>query len=62
MAGQKSKTRVSDILVFVQGFICTAFLLATAVAGAGLGLHTDKQCYNAIRICIAMYAVAKIPL
>lgn len=29
---------------------------------AGLGLHTEGQCYAAIRVCIAMYAAAKIPL
>lgn len=57
-----AKTQFSDVLVFVQGFVCTAFLFATATIVAGLGLHTESQCYAAIRICIAMYAAAKIPL
>jgi len=62
MAGQKSKTRVSDVLVFAQGFICSAFLFATAIQIAGLGLQTDAQCHAAIRVCIAMYSADKIAL
>ncbi|KAI0584038.1 hypothetical protein TUN199_05549 [Pyrenophora tritici-repentis] len=57
-----TKTQFSDVLVFVQGFVCTAFVFATAMIVAGLGLHTEPQCYAAIRVCIAMYAAAKIPL
>ncbi|KAG9188524.1 hypothetical protein G6011_02447 [Alternaria panax] len=62
LAGQKSKTRVSDVLVFAQGFVCTAFLFATAIQISGLGLQTDRQCHAAIRVCIAMYGTDKIAL
>ncbi|RYN87889.1 hypothetical protein AA0119_g12353 [Alternaria tenuissima] len=62
LAGQKSKTRVSDVLVFAQGFVCTAFLFATAIQVSGLGLQTDGQCHAAIRVCIVMYGADKIAL
>ncbi|KAJ4982938.1 hypothetical protein SVAN01_11570 [Stagonosporopsis vannaccii] len=62
MAGQKSTARVTDILVFAQGFVSTAFVFAVGINSAGLGLATDTQCYAAIRVCIAMYGVAKIAL
>jgi hypothetical protein len=62
MAGQKSKTRVSDVLVFAQGFICTAFLFATVIQVSGMGLQTDSQCSAAIRVCIVMYGADKIAL
>ncbi|KAH7391127.1 hypothetical protein DE146DRAFT_663561 [Phaeosphaeria sp. MPI-PUGE-AT-0046c] len=60
--GRKATTKLSDILVFVQGFICIAFLFAVAIGTAGLGLATEGQCYAAIRICIVMYATAKLAL
>lgn len=62
MAGHKSKTQVSHVLVFVQGIICTAFLIAVAVVAGGLGLHTLRECGTAARICIVLFALAKIAL
>lgn len=62
MAGKKLKTRVADILVFTQGFVCTVFVFAVGIDAAGLGLLTDGQCRAAIRFCIALYATAKILL
>ncbi|EOA91250.1 uncharacterized protein SETTUDRAFT_86125 [Exserohilum turcica Et28A] len=62
LAGQRSKTRGSDILVFVQGFFCTAFLFIVAVLAAGLGLETKRQCFVAIRICLASYGLTKMTL
>lgn len=62
MAGQKTNAKFSDILVFAQGFVSTAFVFAVGINSAGLGLFTDAQCYAAIRVCIAMYGIAKIVL
>jgi hypothetical protein len=62
LAGKKTKLRVADILVFTQGFVCTTFVFAVAIEAAGFGLLTDGQCYAAIRVCIALYATAKIVL
>jgi hypothetical protein len=62
MASQKSKTRASDILVFLQGFFCTVFLISTAVLVAGLGLETYNQCHIVIRICIVAYLASKLSL
>jgi hypothetical protein len=62
MAGCKTTTKVSDALVFVQGFFCIAALFSVAINVSGLGLSTNEQCYAAIRICIAMYTSSKIAL
>lgn len=62
MAGRKTSARFSDILVYAQGFISTAFVFDVGINSAGLSLSTDKECYNAIRVCIAMYGAAKIAL
>lgn len=62
MVGRKATTKLSDTLVFIQGFICIAFLFAVAIGSAGLGLATQGQCYAIIRICIVMYAMAKLAL
>ena len=62
MSGQKTSARFSDMLVYAQGFVSTAFVFAVGINNAGLGLSTDKQCFNAIRVCIAMYGAAKIAL
>ena len=62
MTGHKTGVKFSDILVFAQGFISTAFVFAVGINSAGLGLSTDAQCYAAIRVCIAMYGAAKIAL
>lgn len=62
MAGQKTSARFSDVIVFAQGFVSTAFVFAVGINSAGLGLSTDAQCHAAIRVCIAMYGVAKIAL
>ncbi|KAF3032029.1 hypothetical protein E8E12_002261 [Didymella heteroderae] len=62
MAGQKTSARFSDMLVFAQGFVSTAFVFAVGINNAGLGLSTDRQCHSAIRVCIAMYGAAKIAL
>ncbi|KAF1944610.1 hypothetical protein EJ02DRAFT_83860 [Clathrospora elynae] len=62
MASNKSKTRVSDILVFVQGFISTTFVFAVAINAAGLGLATQSQCKAVIRTCILLYGASKIAL
>ncbi|KAH8728336.1 hypothetical protein GQ44DRAFT_580049, partial [Phaeosphaeriaceae sp. PMI808] len=60
MAGHKAKTtKVSDVLVFVQGFICTAFLFAIVICTNGLGLSSQAQCHAAIIVCIVMYGTAK---
>jgi len=62
MTGRKVGIRLSDVLVFFQGFVCAAFLFAVGINTSGLGLSSDAQCYAAIRVCIAMYGVAKISL
>ena len=62
MAGSKTSARFSDVLVFAQGFVDTAFVFAVGINSAGLGLSTDAQCHAAIRGCIAMYGAAKIAL
>ncbi|KAH7344274.1 hypothetical protein BKA66DRAFT_434381 [Pyrenochaeta sp. MPI-SDFR-AT-0127] len=62
MAGKKSRNGLSDILVFLQGFVSIAFVFAVGIDTAGLGLTTDAQCYGAIRICISLYGAAKIAL
>lgn len=50
------------MLVYAQGFVSTAFVFDVGINSAGLGLSTDKQCFNAIRVCITMYGAAKIAL
>lgn len=50
----------TNILVFAQGVICTAFVFSVAINIAGLGLSTDAQCYTVIRVCIVLYMLAKI--
>jgi hypothetical protein len=62
MAHRKARMRFADILVFIQGFICTAFLFAVGINTSGLGLSTDAQCHAAIRVCIAMYGSVKMIL
>lgn len=62
MVGRTAGTRVSDVLVFFQGFACTAFLFAVGIDTSGLGLSSDEQCYAAIRVCIVFYGAAKIAL
>jgi alanine racemase len=62
MSGQKTSARFSDMLVYTQGFVSTAFVFAVGINNAGLGLSTDQQCFNAIRVCIAMYGAAKTAL
>jgi hypothetical protein len=62
MAGCKTTTKVSDALVFIQGFICIGALLSVGINVSGMGLATDQQCYSAIRVCVAMYTSAKIAL
>jgi hypothetical protein len=62
MVGCKTSRKLSDILVFIQGFLCITFLLAVGVCTSGLGLSSDGQCYAAIRVCIAMYGTAKMAL
>jgi len=62
MADHMSTARITDVLVFAQGFVSTAFVFAVGINSAGLGLATDAQCYVAIRVCIAMYGAAKIAL
>ncbi|KAF2627623.1 hypothetical protein BU25DRAFT_303082, partial [Macroventuria anomochaeta] len=62
MTSRKTSARFSDILVFAQGFVSTAFIFGVGINSAGLGLSTDAQCYAAIRMCIAMYGAAKIAL
>lgn len=62
VVGRKATTRLSDTLVFIQGSICIAFLFAVAIGSSGLGLATQGQCYAIIRICIVMYATAKLAL
>jgi hypothetical protein len=60
MAGRKTGAVFSDLLVFTQGFVSTAFVFAVAINSAGLGLSTDAQCHAAIRVCVAMYGAAKV--
>ena len=62
MKERKSRRNLSDILVFLQGFLSTAFVFAVGINSAGLGLRTDAQCHIAILVCIAMYGAAKIAL
>ncbi|KAF2820281.1 hypothetical protein CC86DRAFT_252227, partial [Ophiobolus disseminans] len=62
MAGRKTGTSVSDILVFVQGFLCTTFLFAVGINASGIGLSSDEQCYAAIRVCITLYILTKTAL
>lgn len=62
MAGRRSRTKVSDVLVFFQGFVSIVFTLAVGIKTAGLGMKTASQCYGAIRICIALYGISKITL
>jgi hypothetical protein len=38
------------------------FVFAVAINSAGLGLSTDSQCYNAIRVSIVLYGTGKIAL
>jgi hypothetical protein len=56
------RTKVSDVLVFMQGCITMAFIFAVGIFDAGLGLETDTQCAAVIRICIVLYALAKFTL
>ncbi|KAH7130560.1 hypothetical protein B0J11DRAFT_430209 [Dendryphion nanum] len=62
MRDTKSRGRFPDALVFVQGFLSTAFVFAVGINSAGLGLATDSQCRAAILVCIAMYGAAKMAL
>ncbi|EUC40233.1 hypothetical protein COCMIDRAFT_30803 [Bipolaris oryzae ATCC 44560] len=63
MAGQRSKSRVSDVLVFVQGFFCTVLLVATAlVVVTGSGLHGYDECQTALIICVIGFGGTKIAL
>jgi hypothetical protein len=62
MASGTAPKRFSDALVFFQGFVCTSFLFAVGINTTGLGLSTDAQCHNAIRVCITLYALGKISL
>jgi hypothetical protein len=62
ISSKKSKIRFSDVLVYIQGFVSVAFVFAVCINSAGIGLATETQCYNAIRVCIAMYGVGKMAL
>lgn len=62
MVGRKTSARFTDMLVYAQGFVSTAFVFAVGINNAGLGLSTDRQCHSAILVCIAMYGAAKIAL
>ena len=62
MKERKSRKGLSDSLVFLQGFLSTAFVFAVGTNSAGLGLTTDAQCHAAILVCIAMYGAVKIAL
>jgi alanine racemase len=62
VSSKKSKMRFTDVLVYTQGFIGVAFVFAVCINSAGMGLTTDTQCYNVIRVCIAMYGVGKMAL
>jgi hypothetical protein len=59
MAGRKSTSRTTDLLVIAQGTICMAFVFSVGINIAGLGLSTDGQCYAVIRVCIVLYMLAK---
>lgn len=62
MAGRETGTKSSDVLVFAQGFVSTAFVFSVGIDSAGLGLSTYVQCHAAICVCIAMYGAATIAL
>jgi hypothetical protein len=60
MAGRKTTSRTTDMLVIAQGIVCMAFVFSVGINIAGLGLSTDSQCYAVIRVCIVLYMLAKI--
>ncbi|XP_014551731.1 hypothetical protein COCVIDRAFT_112147 [Bipolaris victoriae FI3] len=63
MAGQQSKSRVSDVLVFVQGFFCTILIIAAAlVVVTGPGLHGYNECQTALIICVVGFGGTKVAL
>ncbi|KAH9863623.1 hypothetical protein J1614_009555, partial [Plenodomus biglobosus] len=62
IASSKSETKVSDVLVFAQGFISIVFILAVGIKTAGLGISTESQCQGAIWLCIALYGASKMLL
>jgi hypothetical protein len=60
MAGRKTTSRTTDMLVIAQGIVCMAFVFSVGINIAGLGLSTDGQCDAVIRLCIVFYMLAKI--
>ncbi|CBX97602.1 hypothetical protein IAQ61_001187 [Plenodomus lingam] len=62
VACSKPETKVSDVLVFTQGFVSIAFILAIGVKSAVLGAETDSQCHGAIWLCIGLYGASKMVL